>query len=688
MNIRKLVFILLLLAIISGGSYYVYQQFFGNTPTDDMAAVGGTVSTVTKGRLDDGIDVTGKAELANEQKLRFGQNGKIAEIYTKVGDTVEKDQVLASLDKREFFQELAQAQNRLNKTNREIKEQREKAHGTEARRMEREIAAMERKLEEMQENLEKAVQNSPGKSQEKLLDLNAKKRDLAAQKEKYKIDKSNYEKEFSKKDELIKSKTEEGQKLVESIIQSSSTELSEMRQLYKEFNRLFGFDFNEISYQDQFYATYLSNNNRSLRSQLENLWKELRDDIRNYEKIATGLKYNSQNPDDAEGLTNELLRVYKKLLEAADVARRAADATEVYENSSFTRSDLNKILGDIGTIRNTITGKIETHTKNRDSLLLVDNPEKIKEKFLTDLQTKKFALETAEDAIRRLEIQISQSEKDIKIISDNVVQDDSLRREIADKQSAIQDQKDSILTKKEDLAKLKSGKNDTLENLLTTKKDQEAEMEKLRTKEETYEIRAPFAGTIRAIKFKTGDVLGKSDGNADADKVILLENSEIINVKVGLNQLDIVKVKMKQKATITFEAVPDAKLEGTITEISSTPSDSSGSGLPTYNVIISAERGSHPIYSGMNAAVNISLGSSEETLLVPLTAVSQDPATGDSYVNVVSKDGSKTKTKVTTGKSAKGQIQILSGLEEGQVVETIDFAGNTFDGGNFEISYF
>jgi hypothetical protein len=90
----------------------------------------------------------------------------------------------------------------------------------------------------------------------------------------------------------------------------------------------------------------------------------------------------------------------------------------------------------------------------------------------------------------------------------------------------------------------------------------------------------------------------------------------------------------------------------------------------------------------MNAAVNISLGSSEETLLVPLTAVSQDPATGDSYVNVVSKDGSKTKTKVTTGKSAKGQIQILSGLEEGQVVETIDFAGNTFDGGNFEISYF
>ena len=688
MNIRKLVFILLLLAIISGGGYYVYQQFFGNTPTDDMATVGGTVSTVTKGRLDDGIDVTGKAELANEQKLRFGQDGKIAEIYTKVGDTVEKDQVLASLDKREFFQELAQAQNRLDKTNREINEQREKAHGTEARRMEREIAAMERKLEEMQENLEKAVQNSPGKSQEKLLDLNAKKRDLATQKEKYEIDKSNYEKEFSKKDELIKSKTEEGQKLVESIIQNTATEISDMRQAHKNINKIFGFDLSELSSQEQRYSHYITRNDGGRKSQVENIWKELHKDISEYENIVSKINRNSKDPKDAQGLTEEALRIYKKLLEATDIARRAADTTPTSDEGAFSREDLNNVLSGITTLRTTITGKIETHTKNRDSLLLVDNPEKIKEKFLTDLQTKKFALETAEDAIRRLEIQISQSEKDIKIISDNVVQDDSLRREIADKQSAIQDQKDSILTKKEDLAKLKSGKNDTLENLLTTKKDQEAEIEKLRTKEETYEIRAPFAGTIRAIKFKTGDVLGKSDGNADADKVILLENSEIINVKVGLNQLDIVKVKMKQKATITFEAVPDAKLEGTITEISSTPSDSSGSGLSTYNVIISAERGSHPIYSGMNAEVNISLGSGEETLLVPLTAVSQDPATGDSYVNVISKDGTKTKTKVTTGKSAKGQIQILSGLEEGQTVETIDFAGNTFDGGNFEISYF
>ncbi len=101
--------------------------------------------------------------MANEQKLRFGQNGKITDIYVKVGDTVEKDQVLASIDKREFFQEMAQAQNRIDKTKREIAQEQEKSTGTEAARMAREISSMERKLQEMEEDLTKTVQNSPDK---------------------------------------------------------------------------------------------------------------------------------------------------------------------------------------------------------------------------------------------------------------------------------------------------------------------------------------------------------------------------------------------------------------------------------------------------------------------------------------------------------------------------------------------
>lgn len=85
-------------------------------------------------------------------------------------------------------------------------------------------------------------------------------------------------------------------------------------------------------------------------------------------------------------------------------------------------------------------------------------------------------------------------------------------------------------------------------------------MEKLKTREESFEIRAPFSGTIRSIKMQVGDVLGGNSGTNEEEKSILLENSEIINIKVALNQLDIVKVNLGQTANISFEAVPDAML--------------------------------------------------------------------------------------------------------------------------------
>lgn len=171
------------------------------------------------------ISVTGNAALANEQKLKFGQTGKIAEIFVKVGDNVNAGDVLASLDKRSFFQEMAQAQNELDKINKNIADEKAKINGPETRQLERQIASMERKLQEMKEDFSRAVQTSPGKNQEKILDLNAKKRELEAMKDKYNIDLSAYEKEEKNQKELIEAKIAEGTKLIKNTIQKSSSEL-------------------------------------------------------------------------------------------------------------------------------------------------------------------------------------------------------------------------------------------------------------------------------------------------------------------------------------------------------------------------------------------------------------------------------------------------------------------------------
>lgn len=680
---KSKIFIAVLSLLLVGGK--LYFSFVKNSQNSVPQATASVV-TVEMGKLTEAIHVTGKAELANEQKLRFAQNGKITDIYVKVGDNVEKNQVLASIDKREFFQEMAQAQNKIEKTRREIAKEMEKSTGVEASRMQREIASMERKLQELEEDLAKTIQNSPSRGQEKLLDINAKKRELEEKKDKYNLERSAYEKEYAARETFAENKITTARKVVEETILASSTELNDLRDSLYELNKLFAFDSSEMTSEEIYAANQFRANNTGHEQGIKDLWREAEQEIREYRNATERMNRNSLAVENAKTLVEISLRAHKKLLEATDETRKMADSVPVGEGNFLLRSELSAIKTTLSALRTKITGKITALTEAQESLILVDSPEKIREKYLVDLNAKKIALEASYDAIQRLEIQITQAERETVFDGGQIV-DSALKREIAEKESAIQDQKDNIITKKEDLTKLQSGKSDTLENLQTTLKDQLADLEKMSAKEESYEIRAPFAGTVRSIQFKIGDIIGGGTGDSSAtEKVLLLENSDIINIKVALNQLDIIKVQMGQKADLSFEAVPDAILEGEITEISSTPSNNNNMGLSAYDIVISALRGDNPIYSGMNATITIPMDETPDVLLVPTTALSEDVATGDLYVKVVEKDGSIKKTSVTTGKTNGHQTQILSGLEAGQEIQIIDFDANTFKADDFSDS--
>lgn len=121
-------------------------------------------------------------------------------------------------------------------------------------------------------------------------------------------------------------------------------------------------------------------------------------------------------------------------------------------------------------------------------------------------------------------------------------------------------------------------------------------------------------------------------------------------------------------------------------EISSTPAESANSGLATYPVVIAVNREDYPIYSGMNANVNILLNESENVLLVPISAVTNDSKTGLTTVSVL-KNGNFVPVEVETGKSANGEIEIISWLEEWDIYQSVDFSANTYNQSDFTNSW-
>lgn len=408
MRIPKFVLIILLLIAV-GAVWYIFS--LKNDLKNAGSATTTSTVTVTKGKLTESINVTGKAELANEQKLRFVQNGKIAEIFVKVGDSVEKDQVLATVDKREFFQELAQAQNRIDKTNREIANEREKSSGVEAARMEREIASMMRKLEEMEEDLSRAIQNSPGKSQEKILDINAKKRELQEKKDKYENDRIAFEKEWENREKLATSKVSESRKVVENTIQNAFVEANELQNIFKDFNKVVGFDPVGLTENERDLAEDFRMSANFEINNIQNNFRNIDSFVFSLKKKAEKIDRNSMSADEARDFVDMSLRTYNLFLDTIENTHRVADNIFAGDDERLEVSELSQIISNISTLRTKISAKITSLKESRDALLLIDTPERAKEKFLQELNNKKLALEASLDAIKKLEIQISQEEK-------------------------------------------------------------------------------------------------------------------------------------------------------------------------------------------------------------------------------------------------------------------------------------
>ncbi len=171
-----------------------------------------------------------------------------------------------------------------------------------------------------------------------------------------------------------------------------------------------------------------------------------------------------------------------------------------------------------------------------------------------------------------------------------------------------------------------------------------------------YFIRAPFSGTIVEMNLIKGD-----DTTSGTALATLITNQKI--AEITLNEIDAVQVKIEQKAVLAFDAVSDLSITGEVAEIDALGTVNSG--VVSYNAKIAFDIDDERIKPGMTVSTSIILESKQNVLLVPLSAVK---GMGDnSYVEVLVNGQPQRKT-VVIGSNNDTQIEILSGIEEGEEV--------------------
>ncbi|KKU52580.1 MAG: hypothetical protein A3H69_05700 [Candidatus Sungbacteria bacterium RIFCSPLOWO2_02_FULL_47_9] len=243
----------------------------------------------------------------------------------------------------------------------------------------------------------------------------------------------------------------------------------------------------------------------------------------------------------------------------------------------------------------------------------------------------------------------------------------SIKRTIQDSKEAIVSAEQSIKEKELSLAKLKEGP-DTLDiraKKIAIQQREDALLTAGQALADHY-VRAPFNGVIAKVSAKKGDA-----ASAGMALVTLITKQKI--AEVSLNEVDVAKVKVGQKTTLTFDAVSNLSITGSVAEIDAMGTVSQG--VVTYSVKIGFDTQDERVKSSMSVSAAIITDVKPDVLLVPNSAVKTD-ALGK-YVEVLNSGTVPTRTNVETGLSNDTTSEITNGLKESDKVVTQTITSTT-----------
>jgi HlyD family secretion protein len=188
----------------------------------------------------------------------------------------------------------------------------------------------------------------------------------------------------------------------------------------------------------------------------------------------------------------------------------------------------------------------------------------------------------------------------------------------------------------------------------------EASLELARMDEDSCTLFAPYDGIVFSSSYSPGEY-----ASPGVPAISIIEEDFL--VKAEINETDIVNLEEGQEVDVRLDAYYDHVFDGKIARIS--PISSNLGGVVSFEITVEFDVQDGPeVFYGLSASLDITTSSIENILYVPLQYIYEED--GTTYVDVVTPEGDKVKTEVTTGISNYDFIEIKSGLSDGDVVTT------------------
>jgi HlyD family secretion protein len=179
-------------------------------------------------------------------------------------------------------------------------------------------------------------------------------------------------------------------------------------------------------------------------------------------------------------------------------------------------------------------------------------------------------------------------------------------------------------------------------------------------------VTAPTDGMVAYVNYRVGDQITANE-QSDQWSLMLMDvyNTDEMYIHTNVSDLDVLYIAQDAPVIVTVDALPGETFEGKVMRLDSYTDYRTGETV--YNVQIKVE-GREGLRPGMNTNCFVDSGESLNTLLVPIEAVFEE--NGKQKVEILKEDNQVEVVEIETGLMNDMYVEVLSGLEEGQLVVT------------------
>lgn len=182
-------------------------------------------------------------------------------------------------------------------------------------------------------------------------------------------------------------------------------------------------------------------------------------------------------------------------------------------------------------------------------------------------------------------------------------------------------------------------------------------------------ITAPVDGLILQKYVERGQIIASGVSNVGGGTPIVdIADMRAVHVEAGVDEIDIGKIALGQRAVIRADAFPAQGYQGEITRIA--PEARIEQNVTLFDVTVLVENTDGNLRSGMNTTMEIVIVDEPDVLTIPVTALQRQVGTTALGVGVVLVKGTGPSTEyearsIRTGRTDHRVVEVLEGLQAG-----------------------